>query len=104
MNGSRTVDAVEEIAVRVIGGQMDPLTGCREVLRIRPSLPEVPDEVWGVFSAVASEIDDLPLGEEREVWDRDVLESKDREVEDYRRRIHAVVVQAFEELRASLKR
>jgi len=104
MNGSHIVDAAEEIAARVIDGQMDPLSGCREVLRIRPSLPEVPDELWDVFSAVASEIDGLPIGEEREVWDREVLKSKDREVEDYRRHVQGIVVQAFEELRASLKR
>ena len=103
MNDPHSTEMTKAIAARVLSGQMDLFVGCIEVVRFRPSLPRVPDEVWDVFSAVACEIDGLPVGAEREYWDREALKSKDRELEDYRRRIQSIVLQAFEELRASLK-
>src|SRR6266849_501318 len=39
------------------------------------------------FIGVASEVDDLPIGRERDLWDRDALAVKDRQLADYESRI-----------------
>jgi len=46
-----------------------------------------------VFVGIASEVDDLPIGSERDLWDRDALTVKDRQLADYERRVkeHALV-------------
>lgn len=39
------------------------------------------------FSGIASDVDDLPIGSERDLWDRDALAVKDRQLADYERRV-----------------
>lgn len=65
---------------------------------MRDDLRDIPDEVWNVLGGVASEIDGLPVGDERRFWDPEVLKRKDLEIEDYRQRARQVIVQAFEKL------
>jgi hypothetical protein len=48
--------------------------------------------------SVASEVDDLPIGAEREHWAAEALRSKDIEAEDYRERVRGVVTEALHQL------
>jgi hypothetical protein len=44
------------------------------------------------FVGVASEVDDLPTGSVRDLWDRDALASKDRQLADYESRIREQIL------------
>ncbi len=39
------------------------------------------------FVGVASEVDDLPIGNERDLWNSNMLAAKDRQLADYESRI-----------------
>lgn len=87
-----------QIAKRVLGGDYDPLLACRELADIREDLSAVADEVMNVFVAVASEVDDLPIGPERTQWATDSLRGKDLEAADYRARVRSEVAEALQRL------
>jgi hypothetical protein len=48
--------------------------------------PELEDALLP-FVGVASEVDDLPIGRERDLWDRNALTIKDRQFADYESRL-----------------
>ncbi|MBY0493556.1 MAG: hypothetical protein K2Y23_05035 [Cyanobacteria bacterium] len=97
---TEAVARARQIAKRVLGGEDDPLLACRELADMREELSDVADEVVDVFVAVASEIDDLPIGRERVHWATQSLREKDLEAADYRAR---VIVQVDEALRRLLE-
>ena len=55
-----------------------------------------------IFVGIASEVDDLPLGSEREAWAVAASKSKDAEAADYRERVRAVVEASLRRLLMSL--
>jgi hypothetical protein len=59
--------------------------------RIAPLVHQVEDPVLEkamlAFVGVASEVDDLPIGRERELWNQDALAVKDRQLGEYQSRI-----------------
>jgi hypothetical protein len=54
--------------------------------------------VFAVFRGVASEIDELPLGQERERWLPAALEAKDRRRAEYLERCREEIVSASKRL------
>lgn len=91
-------ERAKDIARWVLSGAYDPLLACRDLAGLRTELPGVADEIIDIFVGVASEIDDLPIGSERERWSADALKAKDAEAGDYRERVREVVEEAFRRL------
>jgi hypothetical protein len=91
-----------EIALRTLAGDYDLLLACRDLSSLREQLPGVAEDVMDIFIAVASEIDDLPIGAERSHWAAESLAAKDIEANDYRARVREVVTGALQELLGSL--
>lgn len=98
MGDDHAVERALEIARETLAGELDPLIACREIASMRLQLSLVPDAVMDVFVAVASEVDDLPLGLEREHWSRDSLSDRDVEASDYRSRVEDIVLVSMREI------
>lgn len=101
-SGVPPMERAKEIARRVLGDGYDPLLACRDLAQLRERLPGVGDEIMDTFIGVASEVDDLPIGPEREHWAAEALKAKDVEAADYRERVRAVVEESLRGLLASL--
>ena len=99
---SSPTERAQEIARRTLDGGYDPLLACRDLAGLRGRLPGVADEIMNTFVGVASEVDDLPIGAEREHWSAEALRSKDIEAADYRERVKGAVEEALIGLLASL--
>lgn len=95
-------ERAKEIALKALDGDYDPLLACRDLADLRGRLPGVTDDVMNTFIGVASEVDDLPIGTEREHWAPEALRSKDIEAADYRERVKDAVAKALQELLAAL--
>ncbi len=100
--GMPPTERAKDIARRVLGDGYDPLLACRDLADLRDRLPGVADEIMNTFVGVASEVDDLPIGREREQWAAEALKAKDVEAADYRERVRAVVEESLRGLLASL--
>lgn len=94
-------ERAKKIARGTLGGGMAPLLACRELAHFG-GLPGVADELINTFIGVASEVDDLPIGSERDHWSAEALRFKDVEAADYRERVRGTVEKALRELLASL--
>ena len=64
----------------VIGNYIEVLAAACELNRLGFELFGELNEGFRDFSAICSEVDHLPIGEERQNWDPDVLAEKDKEV------------------------
>ena len=93
----------KDIARRVLSEGYDPLLACRDLVQLRQWLPEVSDQIMDTFSGVASEVDDLPIGSEREHWAVGALKPKDAEAANYRERVRAVVEDSLRQLLMSFR-
>ena len=91
-----------EIATRTLNGECDPLLACRDLASLRTQLLHVPEDIFDVFVAVASEVDELPIGAERSNWVPDALRVKDLEAQSYREQVNASVVTALRQLLGAL--
>jgi RHS repeat-associated protein len=85
-----------------LGGEYDILLACRDLSGLREQLTCVAGSVMDIFSGVASEVDDLPIGTDRKYWAADLLTAKDLEAADYRNRVKGVVTNALQELLVEL--
>jgi len=92
------IQRARQVAKNVLAGQYDPLLACREIADIRDQLPAIANEVMDVFVAVASEVDDLPIGPERANWSAESLRVKDLEAANYREQVRAQIGQALQDL------
>ena len=100
-----TADSVRlarTIATEALRGNRDLLIACRRLAEMRLQLSFLPDDSLDTFVAIASEIDDLPIGDERNLWSSDALVVKDAEIRDYRERVRPTVIEALESLLAIL--
>lgn len=95
-------ERARDIAYRVLEGGYDLLAACRELAQLRPCLPEISDEIMDAFIGVASEVDDLPLGLERERWAAEKLSVVDDEAAIYRERVRPMIEESLQELLGSL--
>ena len=92
-----------EVARRALRGEYDLLLACRDLAPLRSHLQGVPDDVVNTFVAVASEVDDLPIGAERRNWSLGALKANDIEAKKYREQVQDVVTEALRRLLAVLE-
>lgn len=93
----------QNIARRVLQHGYDPLLACRELASLTGSLPDLPREIRSIFEAIASEVDDLPLGRERVNWSLPALSAQDPQSDDYREQVRDVVRAALQSLLLALE-
>lgn len=98
------VSIAKEIARKALEGDYDILLACRDISDLRNRLPTIPDWTMDPLIGVASEVDNLPLGNERQHWAADALRLKDQQAAAYRNSVAAVVRQALQELLTTLER
>jgi hypothetical protein len=101
-DSSRARQKAVRVARRALLGEYDLLLACRELASLRADLAEVPIAVLDTFIAVASEIDDLPVGAERRNWSLDALRTSDLAASKYRDTVRPVVTSALHSLLESL--
>ena len=95
-------ERARDIAYRVLEGSYDLLAACHELAQLRPCLPGISDEIMYAFIGVASEVDDLPLGSEREHWAAEALSAKDEEAAIYRELVRPRIEESIKDLLDSL--
>lgn len=99
---SSAIERAKEVARKTLDGEYDPLLACRDLADLRGRLQGVSDETMNTFVGVASEVDGLPIGADRNNWASEALRSKDIEAADYRERVRATVEVALQALLTSL--
>ncbi|MGE0517926.1 MAG: hypothetical protein AB7P78_02820 [Candidatus Binatia bacterium] len=102
VNDPESVERAREIARRALDGKHGLLLACRDLAALRLRPPCVRHDAFDTFVAVASEIDDLPIGSERKYWDTGVLKAKDAEAQAYEEQAKGAVTDALEKLLAAL--
>lgn len=71
---------IRQIVAEMLAEHVDLIEGCRLVARLASSDPELrTDPALVGMIGVASETDDLPLGEQRRHWSREALAKLDDE-------------------------
>jgi hypothetical protein len=95
------INRAKDVATRTLKRDYDLLLACRELASLRGQLP-ISDDIMDTFAGVASEVDDLPIGPEREHWSARSLKLKDAEASEYRERIRVPVERALRELLITL--
>lgn len=74
---------IVKVASAMISGQIDLITGCRMLSKLRFEVESENSDIFNIFRAVDSETDHIPLGKAREKCDKDSLFKIDKEVEEY---------------------
>jgi hypothetical protein len=76
---------IVEAARQILAGRLDPLEGCRLIVRSRAGLTDVErnDPNLVVLVAIESETDQFPLGEVRQRWNAVALVEQDRQRQEY---------------------
>ena len=87
---------IVSIARRIVAKEIDPLLGCRLIVRHQGSLLDVErqDPSLLVLVGVESETDHFPLGEVRSHWDPSALAQQDRQRAEYLQRVEKDVLDA----------
>lgn len=98
VNDPGALKRARKIAEEALAGQRDLLVACCELAAMRSELYSVPDSVLDTFVAVASEVDDLPIGSERRFWSSKALRNLDAEAREYRERVRDVVSDSLRKL------
>lgn len=78
---------VANIVADVLAGRLDPLSGCRLLVR---GQAEVPERIrtslhFSVLVGIESEMDAFPLGDERKRWASEALAELDEERDEFMR-------------------
>lgn len=68
------------LAKKILSSQIKMIEGCHAMASLLFGLPLQLEDDFIIFTAVASDTDHLPLGEERKNWDKKVLIEKDTEI------------------------
>ena len=97
-----SIDRAKEIARRVLDEGYDPLLACRDLADLRLGLQGIADEIMKTFICIASEMDGVPLGSERQYWAEDALRLQDIRAANYRGRVRADVEESLRQLLATL--
>ena len=100
-----TIKAVLLGIVRgMLSGHIATLDGCSAIAAVASPLNDSDcAETLRTFEVVAGEIDDLPVGETRQLCSPDVLRVKDAESAAYEHRVRSVVQNACHQLETYLK-
>lgn len=78
-----------------LAGERDLLLTARELDDLRHQLPNSEDDVWLFIRGVASDLDGVPFGPQRQLWAPAALDRLDKQINEWRSRIE-------EELRETL--
>ena len=97
-----SIERAKEIARRVLDERYDPLLACRDLADLRLGLQGVADEIMDTFIGIASEVDGVPLGSERQYWAEDALRLEDTKTADYRGQVRASVEESLRRLLVTL--
>lgn len=89
---------IKSILEKCMDNSYDIFLGCRYIYDNKHNLKDIPDEIMDVFSAIASEVDDLPIGNEKIYWDPDILKKKNIEIENYRDQVKEIVLESMKKL------
>lgn len=76
---------VAKLVTEVLAGRLDPLVGCRALVRRQAEVPEPVRASlhFSVLVGIESETDTFPLGEERKRWASEALAHADDERDEY---------------------
>ena len=94
-------ERAKSIVQETIAGKYDPLLAAREMVKLKMELACGSQEAWDDLVGIASEVDGLPLGDERSFWNKGALEEKDREADEYREQVRSIVCDALRNLNFS---
>ena len=98
VNAPGALERARQIAEEALGDQRDLLLACCELAAMRSQLHCLPDSILDTFVAVASEVDDLPIGSERQLWSSEVRRNLDAEAREYQERVRGVVTDSLRKL------
>lgn len=95
---------IVEIAWRAVAGEIDMLEACRGIVRRHRALEgaDADDPAFTTLTAIDSETDDLPVGDERASWDPTTLTKKDDEMKRYVQRVKVPILDACRSIIARL--
>ena len=79
-------------ATRVIAGQVDLVSGCRELSKLLRSVCPVNSSMFNAIISFESETDDYPLGEVRSTYERTYIENLDKELLNYSNRMRSNIL------------
>ena len=82
------------VARAMLAGRLELIDGVRRITKLRANMPDPDGAVFDVIRGVDSETDDLPVGEERALWDSKALAEKDIVRQEYVEKVRAVVLDA----------
>lgn len=87
---------VVHVAKAVMAGTADLLDACREIVSARAGLshPEIMDEDLLVFVGVESDLDDVPSGSARLLWEPQALAAKEQRSAEYLSRARPEIMRA----------
>lgn len=95
------LELAKKIATQALNSEVHLLLACQKIAREAAKVRSLPREITVVFDAIASETDELPLGEERQYWEPAALMEKDKEIEKYAAEVGPVLREAMEKLIAT---
>jgi hypothetical protein len=96
-----SLERVKRIAVQALSGEIHMFLACIKISNETINLQNIPREITVVFDGIASEIDGLPIGDERQYWDTVALLEQDKEIERYLAEVGPVLKEAMEKLVAT---
>jgi hypothetical protein len=86
------------IAVQALRGEIHMFWACIKISNELINLQNFPREITVIFAGIASEIDGLPIGDERQYWDPAALLEQDNETERYLAEVGPTLRKAMEKL------
>lgn len=90
-------------AREILAGAIDPLEGCRMLLREGSNLRRVVPDAFDVISAIASELDDIPKGAERRMWSPQALAKLEHEERSYIAQVREQLEKACRQIVAAIE-
>jgi hypothetical protein len=91
-----TNQEIVSVAARVLAGQMDPIEGCRWIVRHQSLLSEEQRRDAAILTLVGieSETDHFAVGAARQNWEPDALAQQDLRKAEYLHRIEPSLLEA----------
>ena len=91
-------DQIVDVCEAILHGDTGILFGTRQLCRLHYELFRQIDEDFVLFIGINSETDSLPIGDERQYWNEEVLIEKDKEITEYETRVKQDVFDACRKL------
>jgi len=84
---------ISDAAQKILSEELGIVEGCRLLSQLRARLDDPTNELFDTFVAVASETEDLPLGELRSQWSKESLARIEARVNAYINRMREIVLE-----------